>query len=45
MVYFYKRISGIMQELCGVNIEIDDHDEIESISDAIFCEHKYNKSL
>lgn len=44
MVYFYKRISGIMQQLCRVDIEMDD-EEIENISDSIFCEHKYNKTL
>ena len=44
MTYFYKRISGTMKLLCRINIEIN-HSEIENISDSIFCEHKYNKSL
>ncbi len=44
MVYFYKRISGIMQQLCGIDIKMNDK-EIENISDSIFCEHKYNKTL
>lgn len=44
MTYFYKRISGMMKLLCTINIEINDN-EIDNISDSIFCEHKYNKSL
>ena len=44
MTHFYRRISSIMRELCSVNIEIE-HNEIENISDAIFCEHIYNKTL
>ena len=44
MTYFYKRISGTMQQLCRIDIEIN-HYEIENISNPIFCEYTYNKSL
>lgn len=40
MTYFYGEVLGSMVLLCSIDVEIN-HNEIDNISDAVFCEFKY----